>query len=115
MRSTPSLIEEWNVYFLEWCLARTKREIWDEARRARLICGPLFTMADLHEDEHFRGRGFWASGDHPVMGKVEMGGRPFVMGKGGWRLRRPAPLLGQHTREVLAETGIPMPTVGAAE
>jgi crotonobetainyl-CoA:carnitine CoA-transferase CaiB-like acyl-CoA transferase len=106
MRTTPSLIEEWNIYFLEWCLARTKREIWEEARRAKLICGPLFTMADLYEDEHFRSRGFWASVDHPVMGNVEMGGRPFIMGKGGWQLRRPAPTLGQHTDEVLRQAGV---------
>ena len=29
-----------------------------------------------------------------------------MMGKGGWQLRRPAPLLGQHTGEVLAEAGL---------
>ena len=109
MRANPSLIEEWNVYFLEWVLARTKREVWEEARRAKLICGPLFTMADLHEDEHFRSRGFWATAEHPEMGKVEMGGRPFIMGKGGWQLRRPAPLLGQHTAEVLGAAGVRAP------
>jgi crotonobetainyl-CoA:carnitine CoA-transferase CaiB-like acyl-CoA transferase len=103
LRTSPALIAEWNVYFLEWCLARTKREIWEEARRARLLCGPLFTMADLHEDEHFRSRGFWASIDHAAMGTVEMAGRPFIMEQGGWQLRRPAPLLGEHTEEVMRE------------
>jgi crotonobetainyl-CoA:carnitine CoA-transferase CaiB-like acyl-CoA transferase len=35
-----------------------------------------------------------------------MGGRPFIMGKGGWQLRRPAPTLGQHTDEVLRQAGV---------
>ncbi|WP_322796400.1 CoA transferase [Tepidiforma sp.] len=105
-RLDPYVIEEWNAYFLGWCLERTKREVWAEARRAKVLCGPLFTMEDLFEDEHFRSRGFWATVDHPALGTVEMPGRPFIMGKGGWQLRRPAPLLGQHTEEVLRECGV---------
>lgn len=105
-RLDPYVIEEWNAYFLGWCLERTKREVWAEARRAKVLCGPLFTMEDLFEDDHFRGRGFWATVDHPALGTVEMPGRPFIMGKGGWQLRRPAPLLGQHTEEVLRECGL---------
>ncbi|GIW56826.1 MAG: formyl-CoA transferase [Nitrospiraceae bacterium] len=110
-RLDPYVIEEWNTYFLTWCLERTKREIWEEARRAKVLCGPLFTMEDLFEDEHFRGRGFWARIQHPELGEVEFPGRPFIMGKGGWELRRPAPLLGQHTREVLQEAGVDAATV----
>lgn len=115
MRTNPALIEEWNVHFLEWCLARTKREVWEDARRAKLICGPLFTMADLYEDDHFRSRGFWAAAEHPELGRVEMAGRPFVMGRGGWQLRRPAPLLGQHTGEVLAQAGVRIPALEVGE
>ena len=110
-RLDPYVIEEWNTYFLTWCLERTKREIWAEARRAKVLCGPLFSMEDLFEDEHFRGRGFWAHTRHPELGDVEFPGRPFIMGKGGWKLRRPAPLLGQHTEEVLREAGLDDATI----
>ncbi len=100
----PEVIEAWNSHFRQWCMARTKREIWAEARRAKVLCGPLFTMDDLFADEHFRDRGFWASIDHPELGRVQLPGRPFMLTNGGWQLRRPAPLLGQHTDEVLSAT-----------
>lgn len=105
-RMNPAVIEEWNANFIGWCIERTKREIWEEARRAKVLCGPMFTMEDLFTDDHFRDRGFWARAGHPVLGDVQFPGRPFIMQKGGWELRRAAPLLGQHTAEVLAEVGL---------
>ena len=102
-RLNPEIVDEWNAQFIVWCLERTKREIWAEARRARVLCGPLFTMADIFADEHFRDRGFWQTVAHPAMGSFEMLGRPFIMDAGGWQLRRPAPLLGQDTDDVLGE------------
>jgi len=111
-RVNPAIIEAWNANFIVWCLERTKREIWAEARRAKVMCGPLFTTQDLYEDEHFRGRGFWARAEHPVMGSVEFHGRPFIMQEGGWQLRRPAPLLGEHTEEVLREAGLDEALIG---
>ena len=113
-RMNPAVIEEWNGNFIVWCIERTKREIWDEARRAKVMCGPMFTMEDLFVDEHFRNRGFWARVEHPELGEVELPGRPFQMEQGGWELRRAAPLLGQHTREVLAEVGLSPEAIAAA-
>jgi crotonobetainyl-CoA:carnitine CoA-transferase CaiB-like acyl-CoA transferase len=110
-RLNPALIDEWNANFLVWCLERSKREIWAAARRARVWCAPLFTTKDLYEDEHFRGRGFWSTVEHPVMGAVEIPGRPFILQHGGWQVRRPAPLLGQHTDEVLKELDQERPSV----
>lgn len=112
-RMDPAVIEEWNAYFLEWCVQRTKREIWAEARRARLMSGPLFTMEDMFEDTHFRGRGFWTEAEHPELGKVEFPGRPLLMSSGGWQLRRTAPRLGEHTEEVLREAGVSQQTIDA--
>jgi len=113
-RLNPAVIEEWNGHFIGWCVERTKREIWDEARRARVLCGPMFTMEDMFTDPHFRDRGFWTSAQHPAMGEVTLPGRPLSMPRGGWELRRAAPLLGEHTREVLAEAGLDENAINAA-
>lgn len=99
----PDLVEEYNGHFYAWLMDRTKREVWTEARRAKVLCGPLFSVADLFEDSHFRDRGFWTSVNHPELGAVELPGRPLIMSESAWEIRRPAPLLGQHTDEVLAE------------
>jgi len=103
----PQSVEEFSAYLYGWLASRTKREVWAEARRARVLCGPLFTIADLFQDPHFRGRGFWEDVAHSEMGAFEMPGRPFIMNDSPWELRRPAPLLGQHTVEVLREMAFP--------
>ncbi len=113
-RMNPDVIEEWNGHFIGWCIERTKREIWEEARRAKVMCGPMFTMEDLFTDDAFRNRGFWASTQHSELGDVTLPGRPFIMQKGGWELRRAAPLLGQHTVEVLTEAGLSPAQISAA-
>jgi benzylsuccinate CoA-transferase BbsE subunit len=99
------LIEEFNAHFYGWLMERTKREVWDEARRAKVLCGPLFTVQELFDDPHFRGRAFWQEVTHAELGAFEMPGRPFVMNGSPWELRRPAPLLGEHTAAVLREAG----------
>ena len=101
----PALVEEFNAEFLPWALTRTKREIWAEAREAKVLCGPLFSVDELFEDTHFSNRGFWAKTDHAEMGEVQFPGRPLMMPASPWSLRRPPPLLGEHTDEVLSECG----------
>jgi len=113
-RMNPVVIEEWNGNFIGWCIERTKREIWEEARRAKVMCGPMFTMEDLFVDEAFRNRGFWSKTEHAELGEVTIPGRPLRMERGGWELRRAAPLLGQHTKEVLSEVGLGADAIAAA-
>jgi benzylsuccinate CoA-transferase BbsE subunit len=103
--SNAAVIEEFNGHLQAWLLARTKREIWQEARRARVLAAPLFTIREILDDPHFRSRGFWASVRHEALGEVELPGRPFLMSDSPWELRRPAPLLGQHSRDVMGECG----------
>ena len=94
------------AYFYPWLLDRSKHEAWSQAQASRVLCGPLNTMADLLGDETFRGRGAFEEVDHPVAGSFTYPGRPFMMNASPWSIRRPAPLLGQHTDEILTELGM---------
>ena len=38
----PLVIEEWNANFIPWCIERTKSEIWEEARRAKVAFMSVF-------------------------------------------------------------------------
>ena len=79
-RMDPYVIEEWNTYFLVWCLERTKREVWAEGQRARELCAPLFSMDDLFNDEHFRGPRILDQDRTP-----ELGGWSFPAGRSRWQ------------------------------
>ena len=71
----------------------------------KFLCGPLFTVDEVFDDPNFRARGFWELAEHEELGEVEFPGRPFLMSETPWELRRTAPLLGEHTAEVLGEAG----------
>jgi len=70
-----------------------------------VLCAPLYTMEDLLTDPVLRERGFFIEVEHPHLGRFTMPGRPFLMSETPWTLRRRAPLLGEHTEEVLREIG----------
>ncbi len=103
----PENVAELEGYFYAWLAERTKREVWAAAREARVLCGPLFDVAEIAADEHFRGRGFWTTARHEALGEVTIPGRPLIMPKTPWELRRPAPLLSEHSDEIRADLDTP--------
>jgi crotonobetainyl-CoA:carnitine CoA-transferase CaiB-like acyl-CoA transferase len=88
-----------------WLLARTRMEIWAVARKARALVSPLFSSLDLVNDPVFRERGLWTGVEHAVLGELPMLGRPYILEKTPWRVRKAAPMLGEHTVPILAELG----------
>src|SRR5581483_5480600 len=54
-------------------------------------------------DAHVAARGFFVPAERPYLGSHLLPGAPYHFSEAGWSLRRPAPLLGQHTAELLAE------------
>lgn len=75
------------------------------AQDARVLSGPLNTIEDLQNDSNFIDRGAFAEIEHPQAGTLRYPGRPFIMEKSPWAIRHPAPMLGQHNREVLIDLG----------
>jgi len=90
----------------EWCAEQSVADLYEKAQARRVPFAPVSTMGDLLASEHLRARGFFVTLDHPVAGAVTMPGAPYKFAATPWRLRRPAPTLGQHTREVLEPLGV---------
>jgi benzylsuccinate CoA-transferase BbsF subunit len=88
-------------------LTRTREpfELMDRLQRAGVPAGVMETYRDLIEvDPQLRHRGHFAVLDHPEMGPSIYNRPPYTLSAMGKPpMRTPAPLLGQHTREVLAE------------
>jgi formyl-CoA transferase/CoA:oxalate CoA-transferase len=88
-----------------WFAARRKLEIMKQGEAMRIPLTAFLDVGELTANEHFRGRGCFVEASHPVAGTLEYLGPPWRM-RSGWQLRRPAPLLGADTADVLAELGI---------
>jgi crotonobetainyl-CoA:carnitine CoA-transferase CaiB-like acyl-CoA transferase len=91
------------VFLQEWCREQSVQELYEAAQKRRIPFAPVSTMGDLVASPHLRARGFFVTLAHPVAGRVEMPGAPYGFSVTPWALRAPAPTLGQHTAQLLAE------------
>jgi CoA:oxalate CoA-transferase len=79
-------------------------EAWIKALDgAGIPCGPLNTIDRLLEDPQVKAREMIVDVAHPVAGHLRMPGLPIKLSETPGEVSRPAPLLGQHTGEILAE------------
>lgn len=88
---------------LAWSRRFTKSEIVEEGQRRRFPSSPVSTPLDLTGDPQLTARGYLVDVEDPRFGRI-----PFPRGAVA-RVRgqemAPAPTLGQHNREILAELG----------
>jgi succinyl-CoA:mesaconate CoA transferase len=90
----------------EWTEERTKEEVAD-AIADDVPCGPVNTVLDVFEDEHFDVRGMLPAVEHADTGReVSLAGSPIKLSATPSGVHHRAPFLGEHSREVLAEYGV---------
>jgi formyl-CoA transferase len=68
---------------------------------AGVPCGPLYDIPQVFQDEHIKSRGVRVELDHPRAGSVSILANPARLSVTPPSYDRPAPLLGEHTHEVL--------------
>jgi crotonobetainyl-CoA:carnitine CoA-transferase CaiB-like acyl-CoA transferase len=100
-----------NLEALEHELERTLQaepvEVWVERIIAAGVpAGPILDYSQVLEDPHTLARGMVTDVEHPVAGTVKTLGSPVKLSKARLSDIRPAPLLGQHTDEILAQFGL---------
>jgi crotonobetainyl-CoA:carnitine CoA-transferase CaiB-like acyl-CoA transferase len=72
----------------------------------RVPCGVVVEPADLPDDPHVQAIGLFEDSVDPVVGRVRRPRHPGRFGATPADLAGPAPALGQHTDEILAELGL---------
>ncbi len=87
-------------------LERDTVEWLSHLERAGVPAGPIYNMAQVYEDPHVRARDMLVELEHPVAGKIKNIGIPVKLSLTPGQIRRPAPLLGQHTDEILVWLGL---------
>ena len=97
-RNSPSL---WKL-LSDWSINHSKHEIARMGQEQRVPCFPVNTVQDLLSDEHLAHRGFFVEMEHPVAGVLRYPGAAYRFSNSQLPLtERPAPLLGEHNREIL--------------
>ena len=69
-------------------------------------CGPINDYAEAFADPQIRAREMIVEVDHPGLGRLRTLGSPMKLSATPPLVARRAPLLGEHTREVLREIGL---------
>jgi crotonobetainyl-CoA:carnitine CoA-transferase CaiB-like acyl-CoA transferase len=73
---------------------------------AKVPCGPINDLAEVFADPQVLARGMALDVPHPHTDTLRLVASPMKLSATPVSLRRPPPLLGQHTDEVLAEFGL---------
>lgn len=73
--------------------------------RAGVPCGPIYNIEQVYADPHVQSRDMAVELQHPKAGGIRNIGVAVKLSDTPGSVRTPAPLLGQHTDEVLAEFG----------
>ena len=81
----------------------------DQFAARRIPCGPINTYAEAFADPQVQSRQMVVETDHPTLGHNRAVGFPVKMSGAAPAARRRAPLLGEHTEEVLREIGLTPP------
>jgi formyl-CoA transferase len=88
----------------KWTMTKTKMEVMAALNEVDVPCGPILSMKDIYEDTSLYDREMLVELDHPTRGRYVQVGMPINLGDSPVEHRR-APLLGEHTDEVLSWLG----------
>lgn len=83
-----------------WCKTKTKAELESIFDAAGIPCGPVLNMQEAIEHPQIQAREMMVRNRHPIMGELYFQGCPVKLSATPPAVVTPAPLLGEHNREV---------------
>ena len=94
------------INIIDRATAAKPRDEWLILCRARgLICAPVNTVQDIPQDAQIAANGYVFDFDHEALGPTKTIGFPISFSRVQPQVKSGAPELGQHTEEILLESG----------
>ena len=91
---------------LERTFSQESTQHWMEVlQKGKVPSGPIYDLAQVYADPHVQARQMFVEMDDPDLGIIKNIGIPLKLSLTPGRIRRRAPGLGEHTREVLLGAG----------
>jgi crotonobetainyl-CoA:carnitine CoA-transferase CaiB-like acyl-CoA transferase len=95
-----------NDLMQQWCAGKTRAEVLAQLESAKLPAAPLNSPQEVLDDPHVQAMGYLKRVPFPGASRpVPLIETPFRLSATPGSIRRRAPLLGEHTDEVLGEIG----------
>ncbi|MCD6479568.1 CoA transferase, partial [Candidatus Bathyarchaeota archaeon] len=89
--------------FERWVSERTVKEVVDTLVEADVAVAPVLNIDEVVEEPHLVARGLFTEVEHPKLGRIKVPTYPVKFSEiRGFKVTS-APMLGQHTEEVLSE------------
>ena len=86
--------------------SRARADWLNALEAAKVPCGPINDLADVFADPQVLARDMTVEMPHPLSGSVRLVASPMKFSATPVQYRRPPPLLGEHTAQILGEFGL---------
>ena len=101
--------EEAESLIAPWFKEHNKDEILQLCLENRIPCAPVLTMDEALESPHLLARRWFREIDHPRVGTLKYPGPPMRLHGSPLKVSGPAPMLGEHSDDVLDDLAAPSP------
>ncbi|MBI3328874.1 MAG: CoA transferase, partial [Nitrospinae bacterium] len=100
--------DELDQFIRAWTSQRTPYGVMETLQAVGVPAMPVMNLEDQFRDPHLRAREVHVECEHPKVGIEWLHGIPWHLSETPGRIRRPAPLLGEHNQYVFGELlGLP--------